>query len=237
MYCQISMEEKTDDLIETIKEKNRLPFESEGVLFRNRVNQRNYYNHLKYEYFKIDESNELSPRNKKIKENYEKIKRVLDEYVIEMTIEEKVSELIKTINLLGRLPKLKQFNNFEDEILYRDGTSQRNFYIGLLSLCNEAKSKECLDVNDVLALEYLDDINWYLDYQQVKKYYIEHNDLNIPVDYKIKVGPVVKEIGLWFFEQKDLYYLIDKSTKQLEHEKALSCLCEDWYDNIKVKKI
>ena len=56
-------------------------------------------------------------------------------------VSEKTKELILSIKLLKRLPRLKAFNNNESERVFSDGTDQRRYYDGLGAYVRKIKLK------------------------------------------------------------------------------------------------
>ena len=105
----------------------------------------------------MERKSELTVKEKQKLIDYEEINKVYAEYVMEVTLQERKEELIKSIRELGRLPK--QDNNGVSERTFRDGTSQRSYYNNLKVSCKKMERKSALTVEETQKLMDYEEIN------------------------------------------------------------------------------
>jgi len=176
---------------------------------------------------KLESGLTLTEEEQQKLEDYEEINRVLIEYVIEETTEEKKYELIKTIHELHRLPKVKSTNNGESERIFKDGTDQRNYYINLQQSVKQIQQKLSKGIN--ITKEEQQKLEDYEEINQVLS------------EYVIEVTPEEKKYELikTIHELHRLPKL--KSTNNGESERIFKDGTDQrgYYDNLKqdVKKI
>ena len=149
--------------IQTIHKLKRMPSlkkdnsdEAEAT-FTNGVNQRSYYNHLIVKVNEIKEKQEknipLSPLEEQKLYDMKKIKEAKSQYKRKignskkkisynsLTLHQKTSELIKSINELHRLPRYVRLLK-RSERLFQDGCNQTDFYNSLRTKTNIIKEKQ-----------------------------------------------------------------------------------------------
>lgn len=181
---------RKDQLIESIKELGRLPYDytkdkkPERVFIPDGTNQRAYYNNLKKKYFDIKEKEKknitLTDKDFEIIKEFEEIQGIAQEEENTITLSNYAKELIETIHILHRLPKQDRTKQ-TSEMRFSDGKDQRTYYDMLKSkviVIMKHSDKESLSKQE---RQYLFD---YQEIIKVLKQYKQISDRNLTDDQR-----------------------------------------------------
>ena len=235
-----NVKNKASILAEVIKKYKKIPLQEDNDIpytFDDGVKYITFYNYLSSRSTLYLKKEDLSETALAEKNAYEMLNSIIRESQLVKTtkkinsnrIFEHSAELIQTILRIERLPKKKDKNDGISEYFFSDGIDQRKFYDMLKTHYHTVKNVKEKKKIDIVIVKCYRNIEWYIGYIHLKKYYETYHNLDIVDGYISKIADNKIDLGRWIAIQRNDYNSIDKTELQLEHEKMLDDLCSDWY--------
>ena len=238
------LEERTNELIETIKKLGELPpHKTKGdenpYTFQDGTLQRSFYVRLATNYNKFIAlpKDKLTKNKLKYIECYEKIQRALEKAKVKArTVKGKIQteneydkafrmftlEFIQTLLKIERLPKIGEFS-------FEDGQDYRLFYDRIRDLYGKVYNYNDKNKEFTTLMNNYENIEWYIGFIHLKKYYEEHLDLNMGERYISEIDDSIMNLSLWLAEQREYSKKPIKTMSMVEKEKMLDALYPAWY--------
>ena len=235
---EVSSDEKIQELIKSIRELHRLPKEARcnagqpEKIFRDGTCQKYFYDNLKQDVKKIREK--INNGSKLTEQEYQKLislKKIEDVIrQMEVSSDEKIQELIKSIHELHRLPKEANYNAGQPEKIFKDGTCQKNYYTNLKQFVKKLQEK----INNGIKLteDEQQKIDAYKEIERVLLFYPKSkaSNKNMIIDLCNQYGIDTKInksiLGKSYYEvYTKIMYLIDNNIPIINN----GTLCDIFY--------